>query len=66
MINQTATNNLKFLIDPTFSNVNRLFVLAFPNEEEDLLQSNIHRLFVLAFPNEEEDLLQSNIHQLWK
>ena len=34
MINQTATNNLNFLIDPTFNNVNRLFVLAFPNEEE--------------------------------
>ena len=31
-INQTATNNLNFLIDPTFNNVNRLFVLAFPNE----------------------------------
>ena len=34
MINQTATNNLNFLMDPTFSNVNRLFVLAFPNEED--------------------------------
>ena len=34
MINQTATNNLNFLIDPTFNNVNRLFVLAFPNEED--------------------------------
>ena len=34
MINQTATNNLKFLIDLTFNNVNRLFVLAFPNEED--------------------------------
>ena len=34
MINQTATNNLNFLIDPTFKNVNRLFVLAFPNEED--------------------------------
>ena len=33
MINQTTTNNLNFLIDPTFNNVNRLFVLAFPNEE---------------------------------
>ena len=32
MINQTATNNPNFLIDPTFNNVNRLFVLAFPNE----------------------------------
>ena len=32
MINQTATK-LNFLIDITFNNVNRLFVLAFPNEE---------------------------------
>ena len=34
MINQTATNRLSSLIDPTFNNVNRLFVLAFPNEED--------------------------------
>ena len=34
MINQTATNNLNFLIDPTFNNVNRLFVLAFANKED--------------------------------
>ena len=32
IINQTAANNLNFLIDPIFNNVNRLFVLAFPNE----------------------------------
>ena len=32
IINQPATNNLNFLTDPTFNNVNRLFVLAFPNE----------------------------------
>ena len=34
VINQTATNNLNYLIDPTFNNANRLFVLAFPNEED--------------------------------
>ena len=34
IINQPATNNLNFLIDPTFNNVNTLFVLAFPNEED--------------------------------
>ena len=34
VINQTATNNLNYLIDPTFNNVSRLFVLAFPNEED--------------------------------
>ena len=34
MIYQTVTNNLNFLIDPTFNNVIRLYVLAFPNEEK--------------------------------
>ena len=34
IINQPATNNLNFLIDPTFNNANRLFVLVFPNEED--------------------------------
>ena len=34
MINYTATNNLNFLIDPIFNNVNRLFVFAFPNKED--------------------------------
>ena len=31
MSNQTKTNNLNYLIDPTFSKVNRLFVLSFEN-----------------------------------
>ena len=31
--NQTANSNLNYLIDPTFTKVNRLFVLAFENEE---------------------------------
>ena len=34
MINQTATNHLNFLIDPTFNNLNGLLVLPFPNEED--------------------------------
>ena len=34
VIDQTATNNLNYLIDPTFNNVNKLFVLAFENEED--------------------------------
>ena len=34
VINQPATNNLNYLIDPTFNNVNRLFVLAFENEKD--------------------------------
>ena len=34
MTNQTKNNNLHYLIDPTFTNVNRLFVLLFKNEED--------------------------------
>ena len=32
MSNQAVNNNLNYLIDPTFTNVNRLFVLSFKNE----------------------------------
>ena len=28
-------NNLNYLIDPTFANVNRLFVLSFPGDDTD-------------------------------
>ena len=34
MTNQTKNNNLKYLIDATFTKVNRLFVLSFENENE--------------------------------
>ena len=34
MTNQTKTNNLNYLIDPTFTKVNRLFVSSCENEED--------------------------------
>ena len=34
MSNQTKNNNLNYLIDPTFTNVNRLFALSFENEHD--------------------------------
>ena len=34
MSNQPVDNNLNYLIDPTFINVNRLFVLAYENEDD--------------------------------
>ena len=34
MTKQTKTNNLNYLIDPTFSKVNRLFVFSFENEDD--------------------------------
>ena len=37
MSNQPKKNNLNYLNDPTFTNVNRLFVLSFENEVIELL-----------------------------
>ena len=34
MSNQTKINNLNYLIDPTFTNVHRLFVLTLENEDD--------------------------------
>ena len=34
MSKQTKTNNLNYLIDPTFSKANRLFALSFENEDD--------------------------------
>ena len=36
MSNQTKNNNLNYLIDPTFTNANRLFVSSFENEADRL------------------------------
>ena len=42
MPNQTKNNNLNYLIDPTFTNVNRLFVLTFENEYDGTSFSKYH------------------------
>ena len=34
MTNQVKNNKLNYLIDPTFTKVNRLFVLSFENENQ--------------------------------
>ena len=34
MTNQTKNNNLNYLIDPTFTKVNRLFALSFKTEND--------------------------------
>ena len=34
MTNQTKTNNLNYLIDPTVIKVSRLFVLSFENKKD--------------------------------
>ena len=34
MTDQTQNNNVNYLIDPTFTKFNRLFVLSFENEDD--------------------------------
>ena len=34
MTNQAVNNNLNYLIDPTFTKVHRLFILAYENEDD--------------------------------
>ena len=51
MSNQTVNNNLSYLIDPTFINVNTLFVLSFKNEhgndgENKSLRTSFKKYFV--------------------
>ena len=43
--NQTKNNNLSYLIDPTFTKVNRLFVSSFENENKYLFQGIMYQMF---------------------
>ena len=45
MTNQTKSNNLNYLIDPTFSKLNRLFVLSFKNEEDKTITNAVTKSF---------------------
>ena len=42
MSNQTKTNNLNYLIDPTFNKVNRIFVFSFENEDDRMTFSQYY------------------------
>ena len=42
---QNNNNNLNYLINPTFTNVNRLFVLSFERTEEDNVQKDYRDSF---------------------
>ena len=46
MTNQTKNNNVNYLVDPTFTKVNRLLVLSFEKETiEHLSQSIMYQIF---------------------
>ena len=42
---QSSNNNLNYLTDPTFTNVNRLFVLSFERIEEDNIKKDYRDSF---------------------
>ena len=46
MSNHAANDNLNYFINPTFTNVNRLFVLSFKNEDEDV-RTSFKKYYVL-------------------
>ena len=46
MTNQTKNNNVNYLVDPTFTKVNRLLVLSIEKETiEHLSQSIMYQIF---------------------
>ena len=60
MSNQTLSNNLNYVIDPTFTNVNRLFVLSFKNEhgnddEDERVRNSFKKYYVPKFEVNFED-----------
>ena len=44
---QTKNNNLDYLIDPTFANINRLFVLSFKNGDNDPTRNSFDKYYML-------------------
>ena len=43
---QTKSNNLDYLIDPTFRNINRLFVLSFRNGNDDPTRNSFDKCYM--------------------
>ena len=48
MTTEAVNNNLNILIDPTFTNVNRLFVLTYQNADDRQSFSQFHLLNVMV------------------
>ena len=43
---QTKNNNLDYLIDPTFKNINRLFILSFKNDNNDPARNSFNKYYM--------------------
>ena len=46
IITQPKNNNLDYLIDPTFRNINRLFVLLFKNGDDDPTRNSFGKYYM--------------------
>ena len=46
MIAQPKTKNLDYLIDPTFTSINRLFVLLFKNGNNDRTRNSFDKYYM--------------------
>ena len=44
---EAKNNNLDYLIDPTFRNINRMFVLSFKNNDDDPKRYSFNKYYIL-------------------
>ena len=60
IISQTKNNNLDYLIDPTFRNVNRLFVLSFKNDNDDPTRDSFDEYYMPLIETKDFNVLINN------
>ena len=46
MTSETVNNNLNILVDPTFSNVNRLFVLSYATDDDNYNRQSYSQFYL--------------------
>ena len=44
---QLKSNNLDYMIDPTFKNIDRLFVLSFKNDSNNPMRDSFDKYYML-------------------
>ena len=59
-ISQTKNKNLDYLIDPTFRNVNRLFVLSFKNDNDDPTRDSFDEYYMPLIETKDFNVLINN------
>ena len=59
MSNQTKNNNLNYLFDPTYTKVNRFFVLSFENERGKLHEKKNFRLMKICEKDKKDNIFVS-------